>query len=125
MKPMKIMMAAVSTLFLFVLAGCAVKVPPPDQQLALATDAISQAESTGAYELAPVELKSARDKLSQAKAAMEQEDNARARRLAEAALIDANLAEIKSRSAKSQKMVEELRESIRVLQEEMSRKSGP
>jgi VIT1/CCC1 family predicted Fe2+/Mn2+ transporter len=111
-------------LFMFVLAGCAYKVPPPNQQITLATQSITQAESSGAFDFAPVELKSAREKLSQAKKAMDKEENLKAKQLAEEAMIDANLAEAKARSAKSQKVVEELKESIRILREEMNRKTG-
>jgi hypothetical protein len=112
-------------LIIFALVGCADKVPPPTQQVNMATQAIAQAESSGAFELAPVELKSARDKLSQAKLAMDKEENDKARRLADEAMIDANLAESKARSAKSQKVVEEIKESIRILRQEMDRKVGP
>jgi len=111
--------------FTLAMAGCADKVPPPTQQVNMATQAIAQAESSGAFEFAPVELKSARDKLAQAKHAMDKEENDKARRLADEAMIDANLAEAKARSAKSQKVVEEMKESIRVLRQEMDRKVGP
>ncbi|MFO7813808.1 MAG: DUF4398 domain-containing protein, partial [Pelovirga sp.] len=80
-----------------------------------------QAENSGAVEFAPMELKSARDKLNQAQLAMDREEHVGARRLADEAMVDANLAEAKARSAKSKKVVEELKESIRVLQQEMNR----
>jgi hypothetical protein len=56
---------------------------------------------------------------------MEKEDNLKAGRLADQAMIDANLAEAKARSAKSQKTVEELKENIRALREEVDRKVSP
>lgn len=124
-QPLIMLNACPIMMFMFVLAGCADKVPPPTQQITLATQSIAQAESSGAFEFAPVELKSARDKLSQAKLAMEKEENDKARRLADEAMIDANLAEAKARSAKSQKVVEEMKESIRILRQEMDRKVGP
>lgn len=110
-------------LAVFGLTACGAKVPSPDSQVSLATSAISQAESFGAYESAPVELRDAREKLSQAKQAMRAEDNLTAQRLAEEAIVDANLAQAKSRTAKSRKAVEELKASIRTLQEEVDRKS--
>jgi hypothetical protein len=109
------------TLLLVVLTACAAKSPPPEEQIALATQSIAQAESSGGVEFAPVELRSARYKLSQARLAMAQEENLKARQLADEAMVDANLAEAKARSAKSQMVVEELQESIRVLREEMNR----
>jgi len=124
-KPLTMLMASFFLVSILALSGCADKVPPPTQQVTMATQAISQAESSGAFDLAPLELKSAREKLTQAKLAMEQEKNDQARRLADEAIIDANLAEAKARSAKSQKVVEELKESIRILREEINRKSKP
>jgi hypothetical protein len=125
LKPRRIFKVSTTILFMFFLAGCADKVPPPTQQVTMATQAIAQAETSGAFELAPLELKSARDKLSQAQRAMEKEDNLQARRLADEATIDANLAEAMARSAKAQKTVEELKENIRALREEVDRKSAP
>ena len=125
MKIWMMLKACLVTLFMVVLAGCAVKAPAPEKQVTLATQSIAQAESSGAVEFAPVELKTARDKLSQAKVAMEKEENLKANRLADEAMVDANLAEAKARSAKSQKVVEELKESINVLRKEMNRKTNP
>jgi hypothetical protein len=121
MKTWKLLNACLVTLFMVVLAGCAIQAPAPEEQVSLAAQSIAQAESSGAVEFAPVEIKSARDKLSQAKIAMDSEENLKAKRLADEAMVDANLAEAKARSAKSQKVVEELKESIRVLQQEMNR----
>jgi multidrug resistance efflux pump len=121
MKTWKLLNACLVTLFMVVLAGCAIQAPAPEEQVSLAAQSIAQAESSGAVEFAPVEIKSARDKLSQAKLAMNRDENLKAKRLADEAMVDANLAEAKARSAKSQKVVEELKESIRVLQQEMNR----
>ena len=121
MKTWMLLKACLVTLLMVVLAGCAGKAPAPEKQVTLATQSIAQAERSGAVEFAPVELKSARDKLSQAKLAMDNEENLKARRLADEAMVDANLAEAKARSSKSQKVVEELKDSIRILEEELNR----
>jgi len=105
------------------LAACATKIPPPDSQITLATTSITQAESAGAVETAPVELKVAKDKLAQARQAMQQKDNLTAQRLAEEAIVDANLAQAKAQAVKSRKAAEEIKASIRTLQEEIDRKS--
>ncbi len=125
MKNWMLLNACLVTLFMVVMAGCATQVPAPEKQVTLATQSIAQAESSGAVEFAPVELKSARDKLSQAKIAMDKEENLKAKLLADEAMVDANLAEAKARSAKAQKVVEEFKESINVLREEMNRKTNP
>ncbi len=108
-------------LSLLALTACAPKVPAPDSQVSLATSAITQAESIGAYDSAPIELKSAREKLNQAKLAMQKKDNLSAQRLADEAIVDANLAQAKARTAKSRKAVAELKENIRTLQEEVDK----
>jgi hypothetical protein len=105
------------------LTACAAKYPPPDSQISVATSSITQAESVGAFETAPVELRAAKDKLAQARQAMLQKDNLAAQRLAEEATVDANLAQAKARAFKSRKTAEEIKASIRTLQEEIDRKS--
>ena len=117
----RLIKAVLVTLLMVVMTGCAVQVPAPEKEVTLATQSIVQAESSGAVEFAPVELKSARDKLNQANRAMDNQEHIVARRLAEEAMVDANLAEAKARSAKSQKVVDELKESIRILEQEMNR----
>ncbi len=121
MKTFMLLNMAMVALLVVLLAGCASKTPVPQKQVTMAAHSIDQAESSGAVKFAPVELKSAREKLSQAKLAITNKENLKAEQLADEAMVDANLAEAKARSAKSQKIVEELKESIRVLREEMSR----
>lgn len=106
------------------LTACGTKVQPPDVQVGQASTAVTEAESVGAYEAAPVELQAARDKLNQAKQAMQKEDNVTARRLAEEALADANLAQAKARTAKSRNSAASLKEGIQTLQQEVDRKSA-
>ncbi|MDY0212799.1 MAG: DUF4398 domain-containing protein [Desulfuromonadaceae bacterium] len=122
-KSLTLMNAGVVTFLVIVLSGCA-GVPAPEKQVTMATQSIAQAESSGAVEFAPVELKSAREKLSQAKLAMDKKENLKAKWLADEAMADADLAEAKARSAKAQKIVEELKDSIRVLREEMDRNTN-
>ena len=104
------------------LAGCA-STPAPTEQLAVSTAAVEQAVSAGAPELAPAELRSARDKLDRAQAAMVAKDYGQARILAEQAQVDAQLAITKARSAKAQKAAASLEEGSRVLREEIDRKA--
>ncbi len=107
------------------LIGCSATIPPPTQKVALSTAAIDQAEASGAVEYAPVEMRSAREKLTQARAAMNKEENKKALQLAEQAEVDAQLAEAKARTAKTQKAVNELQESIQTLKMEIERKAKP
>ncbi len=94
---------------------------PPTQQLAETETVIRQAEQVGGDEYAPLELREARRKLERAKNAMDDGDYEKAIRLAEHARVDAELAQIKTMSGQSQRAVTELRESIRILKEEIER----
>lgn len=107
---------------LLILAACAPAKQPPTGQMALATAAVEKAAAAGAYEYAPLALKSSQDKIEQAKTAIQAKDYENARRLLEQAEVDAKLAEAKSGAAKSQKAVDELQKSIDLLREEIQRK---
>lgn len=103
-------------------AGCA-STPPPNEQLAVSKAAVENAGGADTLEFAPVELKSARDKLAEAERAMRNKDYPRARRLAAEAEVDARLAQSKANAAKADRAVAEAQESIRVLREELQRAS--
>ncbi len=105
------------------LAACAPLSPPPYSQISQAASAVSLAESEGAHTAAPLELAAAREKLSSAKLAAQRGDNLAALQLAEQAKVDADLAQAKARTARSQRAAEDLRAEIRALQEEMERKT--
>lgn len=100
------------------LAACA-SMAPPTQQLTETRMVIEQAENVGAQEFAPLELRDAGIKLQQARDAVEAKDYKKAKRLLEHARVDAELAQVKALSAKSQSAAAELRESIRTLKEEL------
>jgi len=104
------------------LAACA-SVPPPTGQMAVSRAAVANAAGAGAGEFAPMELKSAQDKMERAGRAMTREDYAVARTLAEEAQLDAQLAEKKTQAAKAQKAAAVTQEDNRVLREELERKN--
>ena len=104
------------------IAGCA-SVPPPTEQMAVSKSAIANAVSAGGSEYAPLEMRAAQEKMDRANRAMAKEDFEDARRLAEAAQADARLAEKKAQSAKAQKAASVTQDDIRVLREEMNRKT--
>jgi hypothetical protein len=104
------------------IAGCA-SVPPPTEQMAVSKSAIANAASAGGTEYAPVEMKAAQDKMESANRAMAKEDYENARWLAEQAQADARLAEKKAQAAKAQKASSAMQDDLRVLREELNRKS--
>lgn len=104
------------------IAGCA-SVPPPTEQMAVSKVAIANAVSAGGSEYAPVEMRNAQDKLDRANRAMAKEEYADARVLAEQAQADARLAEKRAESAKARKSAAIMQDDIRVLRDELDRKS--
>jgi len=104
------------------LAACAgPEMERPVAQMTRAEAAIQDAIQAGARESAARELQSAQRHFGQAQRASTNEDFAEAMRLAEKAEADAELAEATARNAATQTTVAELKEGIRVLQEELDR----
>ena len=97
--------------------------PAPEAELGAAELAVDQAEQANAPAQASGPYQLARDKLERARDAMEDGENLEARRLAEQALVDAQLAEAQARSEVARSNAEELRTSIETLQEEITRRS--
>lgn len=116
---MKSINVTISVIIVSSLLSCAT-IHPPSQQLTETETVIRQAEQIGASEYAPLTIREAKKKLELARAAYEREDFEEARRLAEQSKVDAELAQIQTLSGKTQKAVRELREGIRILQEELS-----
>jgi hypothetical protein len=103
------------------LMACA-STPPPTAQVAVSTAAVATAVSAGGPELAPVEMKTARDKLDRANVAMLAKDYDSALSLAQEAQVDAGLAQAKAQSVKARKAADAVREDSRALTEELDRK---
>lgn len=105
-----------------ILAGCA-STPAPVEQMAVSRAAVAAASNAGANEFAPLPLKSAMDKMNGAEKAMMEKDYVLARKLAEQAQVDAQLATAAANSARAQKAAAEVSEGSRVLKKEIDRKS--
>lgn len=103
---------------LSLLAACA-STHPPTQKLTETQTVINQAEQIGAGDYAPLELREAKRKLDEAQRHYNNEDYKEATLMVEEARVDAELAQIKTHSGKAQKAVHELKESIRILKEEI------
>jgi chromosome segregation ATPase len=104
---------------LVVLISACASTKPPNEKLTQVEASIQQAEQVGAENYAPLEIREARKKLDQARELVRKEKYEKAKRTADRAMVDAELAQMKSLSEKAQKAVRELRESIRVLKEEI------
>jgi len=107
---------------LMVASGCST-VGPPKAEIAAADLAIQDATKSMAPQYAPLELRMARDKLDKAQRAMNNEEYIDARRLAEEALVDAELAEAKASSEDARRAANELQQSLETLRREAERAS--
>lgn len=97
--------------------GCAGR--KPVAEMARADQAVRHAQTTSEAErYAPVELTSARAKLASARRALDDGDYPDARRLAEQALADAQLAEAKAESQVAREQASRTRSEIQVIQAE-------
>jgi hypothetical protein len=115
-------MAGVAVAAVVLMAGCA-NTSAPIEQMAVSRAAVSNAMSAGGNQYAPVQFRSASEKLEAAKRAMEAKDYELALRLAEQAEVDAKLSAEMARSAKAQKAADALQDDIRVLRQEIERLS--
>jgi hypothetical protein len=104
------------------MVGCAGK--PPLANLSQAELAVQEADTKTASQYAPLELKTAREQLAEAKRAMDDEEYDEARRLADQALVNAQLAEAKAGAEKARLAAAELQKSIQTLRTEVQRSSA-
>jgi type IV pilus biogenesis protein CpaD/CtpE len=114
------MVCAVSLLALLV--GCA-STPAPDTQMAVAEAAVQTANTSNTSEHAPRELQIAISKLASARQAYERKDYIEARKLAQQAELDAQVALTRAQSVSATKAAQESGEAARVLREEINRKT--
>jgi len=80
--------------------------------------AVQQASKSKAPEYASLELHTAREQLAGAQEAMHKKEYSEARRWAERALVNAQLAETKAEAEQSRRAAAELRQSIEALRRE-------
>jgi hypothetical protein len=112
-----------SALAVLALTGCAGNRAAPEQEANLqrAGRTIAEAEQEGAYQFGSSELNLAREKLRAAEQAVEEGEAEEAQRLAAEAELDAQLAVAITRNRQTQDAVQEVRASIRALQDELQR----
>lgn len=106
------------------MAACA-STPVPNDRLAVAHDSVQRAERSGAPELAPVQLASAKEKLNKAENAATQHDGVQAGQYADQANVDAQLAEAMANQQKSHKAAMDFDASMQALRSESMRSTQP
>jgi PBP1b-binding outer membrane lipoprotein LpoB len=101
------------------LSSCAGKPPAATvSQVSQAELAVQQASKSKAPDYASLELYTAREQFASAQEAMHKKDYTQARRLAERALVNAQLAETKAEAEQARRAAAELRQSIEALRRE-------
>jgi len=105
-------------------AGCSAA-RPPEADVAQAELAVRQAAESKAPVYAPSEFRVAQEKTLGAQRAMSAEEYTLARRLAEQAVTDAQLAQARAGAADAQKNTEEVRKTMNALQSEANRPTAP
>ena len=100
----------------------------PTDAFQSADTAIASADQDRAGDFAPAELKSAREKIAAARIAVasdpDDEDVVQARRLADEATVDAQLASARARDGRAEVVNAELLKNNETLRQEMQRSSG-
>ena len=121
--PQRILRGLVTSFAAALLLIACASTPAPTEQMAISRAAVSNATSAGGNEYAPVQLKSAIDKMDAAEHAMTAKDYVHARQLAEQAQVDAQLAEATARSAQAKKASDAVQDDSRILRQEIDRKT--
>ncbi|MEZ5933550.1 MAG: DUF4398 domain-containing protein [Alphaproteobacteria bacterium] len=101
-----------------IVAGCASSPTAPREEMAAAELAVQQVQGTDADRYAPDDVRKASNKLDEAETAMRQEDYVKARRLAEQALVDAQVADVRADAARSGEVLAQSEESVEALERE-------
>ena len=99
------------------LSGCSAG-RPPTAELAQATLAVQEADKSQAPQYAPADLHTARRELESAQQALRDKDYTKARRLAERALVNAQLAAAKAETEQTRQAAVALQRSIESLRQE-------
>src|SRR5450830_926994 len=119
-SPKHHLLTLISAACVLSLAACASsEKAPATADVAVSNNAVANAVSAGAAELAPVEIQSARAKMMRANQALAAKDYTLARDLAGQAEADAKLAQSKANSAKATTAANALNDDLRVLREEV------
>ena len=111
----------ISVILFLLSTGCG-SIKPPVDKLAVADQLLKEANAPEVAQFAPLELHLATEKLADAKRAMANDDFLIAERLADEAAADARTAMVKADSLKARQNVDEIKQSIEMLRQELKSK---
>jgi hypothetical protein len=120
-RPMhRILYALLIVPLAFALGAC--RTPQgPEQVVSQAESAVERASLGEAPQYAPLELRLAREKLTEARDKLANEEYDDARRLAEKAIVDARLAEVKAEAATARATADDLQQGVETIRSEAER----
>src|ERR1700694_534031 len=104
--------------------GCATEQPKPTEELTKARSVIQQADKGDAQRYAAADLQRAHDELSSAERAADKRQYDDARRFAENAEVDADLATARGNSGAAERAGPGIRQGIETLKQESERKGN-
>lgn len=105
-------------LLLPILGACATPGNPPTAQISQAELAVESAAEAQAGEHAPLELRKAQDYMREARQLSDNEQYEEAERLAEKAIVEAQLAQAKAEAQVAAAALDEVRSNLNTLQQE-------
>ena len=104
--------------------GCATEGPPPSEEVTRARTVIEQADKAGAQRYAAADLQRAHDELSNAEKANGEGKYDEARRYAESAEADADVATARATDGEAQRAAQEVAQGNETLRQESARGRG-
>lgn len=117
-------LAVASVAAALLLSACAAAPVPPTAKLQAAELAIGNADNARIVDQASPELRDAREKLSAARTAVQQEEMVAAARLADESRASAELASARADLIKAQTVNTEMQKNLQTLEQEMQRRQG-
>jgi Domain of unknown function (DUF4398) len=108
-----------------ILSACGPTKPPPDIGMDTAARTLADARAAGAPTYAPLELRNAEDRLSQARASFDKNDFGDASRYASESRVDSELAMVKSRLGKAREKADNRARENTQLQQEIANGISP
>ena len=93
--------------------------------IARAQAAVEAAQTAGGWTYAPLEMKTAQDKLAEARREADRDEGVRASRLADQAALDARLAQKKADAEKARRAAAEMRDTLNALKQAAGSPASP
>jgi hypothetical protein len=120
----RLVLSTSAPLLCILATGCATDQSKPTEELTKARSVIQQADKGDTQRYAAADLQRAHDELSSAERAADNRKYDDARRFAENAEVDADLATARGNSGAAEHAVQEIRQSMETLKQESERKGN-